>query len=320
MNTNFIVKHVSAALGIRPHELSDEKIDYALRLLKKMDARLFKQYDINDIGPAIGNILADAINKKFGSDEFDMHQVQVKMLETEGPIEESAPSAELMPTAINITNVLGVTSAEEFKLYINPESAYSYHYIVLDTAYRNTTGETTSSVTRFTWNYAPTQNVGTGYCNSVDVIQNIVSMRIYQPRIPYVGNITSLANRVSILVEEFATQAYIGPNNRRYHFLLRPQFSNPYYLTTLDMDLLIEDQNDGIFNFKKPINNFSSLTVSFGNPYTLLSFPLPFNNFIIPFEFICLKSNTATFANVGETFVSLTINSPPNPSFQSLFK
>ena len=31
-------------------------------------------------------------------------------------------------------------------------------------------------------------------------------------------------------------------------------------------------------------------------------------------------ANTATFANVGETFVSLTINSPPNPSFQSLFK
>ena len=290
----FILKQVCASLNIRPDELPANYANYAIMLFKRMDPNLFKGRNLKDVGNALGKVLADALRNKFGpintsNDTFDMRKLQIKMLETEK--NESVNNAYEDTTdktkSINIVDFLGIKTADEFKLYTNPESLYQHFYLVLDSSYRNTTAELSSAIKRFTWNYAPTQNTGTGYCNSVGVIRDIIGMRMYQPRVPYLASMNTSSKRVSILIEEFAPQAFIDANGRRYHFLLRPNF----IVGQTDIELSTEDYNDGIFNFRKPITTFSTVSISFGDPSNVLTFSTPFNRFIIPFEFICLKSN-----------------------------
>ena len=323
----FILGHVCHALGIRIHELPIEHANLALKLFRIMDKKTFAGYDMQDIGPAIGNVLADQIKQKFGTrQQFDLKELQTKMLESDtytvnasavdggaggmdgmgvnGSFSDSgldgtggmggmdgtgglSGAGDKQPTAINVVDFLGIKSADAFKMFINPESLYQHFYLVLDSNYRNTTAEVSSQIKRFTWNYAPTQNTGTGYCNSVGVIRDVIGMRMYQPRIPYLAAMNTSSKRVSVLIEEFAPQAFIDSNGRRYHFLLRPNFVTGQ----TDIELSTEDYNDGIFNFRKPITTFSTVSLSFGDPSNVLTFSTPFNRFIIPFEFICLKSN-----------------------------
>ena len=287
----FVLKQVCASLNIRPDELPANYANYAIMLFKRMDPDLFAGRNLNDVGDALGKVLADALRNKFGQirtsdDAFNMRDLQIKMLDTEKSVfvDEDKPNE---TKQINIVDFLGIKTAAEFKLYTNPESLYQHFYLVLDSDYRNTTAEIGTSIKRFTWNYAPTQNTGTGYCNSVGVIRDVIGMRMYQPRVPYLSAMNTSSKRVSILIEEFAPQAFIDANGRRYHFLLRPNF----IVGQTDIELSTEDYNDGIFNFRKPITTFSTVSISFGDPSAVLSFSTPFNRFIIPFEFICLKSN-----------------------------
>jgi hypothetical protein len=296
MADNFVIKHVCNSLRIKPADLSKERADYAIKLFKLLDHDSFKGLNADDVGNIIGDILANELNKKFGiiDSTFDMRDLQIKMLNTEKVInmeDVSTETAVEAPKIIDVTNILGVKSANEFKMYINPESMYSYHYLVLDSNYRNTTSEISNNIKRFTWNYAPTQNTGTGYCNSVGAIRDVIGIRVYQPRIPYLTAMNNSAKRVSMLIEEFAAQAFIASNGRRFHYLFRPRFIHPTISAMEDIELSTEDHNDSIFNFRKPINNFSTVSISFGDPNNVLTFTAPFTRFIIPFEIICLKSN-----------------------------
>jgi hypothetical protein len=94
------------------------------------------------------------------------------------------------------------------------------------------------------------------------------------------------AKRVSILIEEFASQSFIAENGRRFHFLLRPEFSN---VIQNNIELSTEDYNDGIFNFNKAITKLDTCTISFGDPLNVLQFSEPFDRFMVAFEFICYK-------------------------------
>jgi len=108
-------------------------------------------------------------------------------------------------------------------------------------------------------------------------------MRLYQPRVPYVSSMLNSAHRISILVEEFAAQAFTTPSNT-FHFLLRPNI----VVGQTSIELSTEDFNDGIFMFRDPIRQLSSITVSFANPDVPVIFSAPFNRFLLIFEFICL--------------------------------
>ena len=114
-------------------------------------------------------------------------------------------------------------------------------------------------------------------------------MRLYQPRIHYVSAMDNSANRVSILFKELASQSFIGENGRRFHFLLRPEIEERGNYGDY-IELSTEDYEDGIFKFRKPITEFETLTVSFGDPMTLIDFDLgTMGVWFLALEFTCLN-------------------------------
>jgi len=299
----FIVFNVCKYLNV--DELPELHKKYVLTLYRSMDPNIFRGYKISKVGPILGTVLGNKLRSLVREEStIDIKEYQTKMLGTAdqdpgligGPTETDLALKSNLDNSndksININNFLGINDLNEFKMLFNPESMHVHYYLALDSNFRETTyndpiNEVSSSIKKFTWKYAPTQYTGTGFCNSVGVIRDVIGMRMYQPRVPYLAAMNTSAKRVSVLIEEFKAQAFIAENGRRYHFLLRPNF----IAGQTSIELSTEEYNDGIFNFRNPITKIDSITLSFGDPLEILTFSTPFDRFMVFFEFVCLKSD-----------------------------
>ncbi len=301
----FVINNVCKEIGAK--QLIPHHRNYVIRLYRSMDPTVFKGHKISKIGPILGKVLGGKLQALMQSEINDNEELDIKEYQkvaigsadqdpgVNGSLD--ANSDLLVPTntdmrpvdkSLVLSEFMGINDLNELKMLFNPESMYVHYYLVLDSDYRDTTEENSAAITKFTWRYAPTQYTGTGFCNSVGVIRDIIGMRMYQPAVPPLAAMNTSAQRVSILIEEMKSQAFIGENGRRFHFLLRPNFSTP---VGNNLELSTEDYNDGIFNFRKPITKVDSFTLSFGDPLNILTFSTPFNRFIVPFEFVCLRSD-----------------------------
>lgn len=301
---DYILLNVCKEIGTK--QLIPRHKKYVLGLYRSMDPLVFRGHKITKIGPILGKVLSGKLRELIHMEQeeqetLDLREYQKAAIGSAdqdpgvygGPTEEdskllrSSEGPKDTDKALVLSEFLGINDLNEFKMLFNPESMYVHYYLVLDSDYRDTTEEIPTAITKFTWRYAPTQFTGTGFCNSVGVIRDIIGMRMYQPRVPYLAGMNTSAKRVSVLIEELASQAVVAENGRRFHFLLRPNFITGQ----TDIELSTEDYNDGIFNFRKPITKIDSFTLSFGDPLQILTFSTPFNRFIVLFEIVCLKSD-----------------------------
>ena len=298
---DYIIFNVCREIGTKQLIPSHKK--YVIKLFRAMDPKVFYGHKITKIGPILGKVLSNKLQELIDTESkenetFDIHEYQTNALGSAdqdpgvygGPTETDSTLLKVTEEpkkSLILDEFLGINNLNDFKMLFNPESLYVHYYLVLDTDFRDTSEEISTSITKFTWKYAPTQFTGSGFCNSVGVIRDVIGMRMYQPRVPYLAGMNTDAKRVSVLIEEFSSQAFIAENGRRFHFLLRPNFITGQ----TDIELSTEDYNDGIFNFRKPITKIDSFTLSFGNPLQILTFSTPFNRFIVPFEMVCFKSD-----------------------------
>ena len=289
----FIVFNVCKELSV--NSLPQQHKAYVIELFRAMDPNIFRGHKMSKIGQVLGKVLSNKLRYLIESEaanNIDIKEYQKKAIgsaeqdpDVSGYEQSIQPSIE--PKSLIISDFLGINDLNNFKMLFNPESMYVHYYVVLDSSYRDTSEENSTAIKKFTWRYAPTQYAGTGFCNSVGVIRDIIGMRMYQPRVPYLAGMNTSAKRVSVLIEELKAQAFIAENGRRFHFLLRPNFITGQ----TSIELSTEDYNDGIFNFRKPITKIDSFTLSFGDPLNVLTFATPFDRFIVPFEMVCLKSD-----------------------------
>lgn len=293
----FIIQQICTELKIS--KLEDKYKSYAMKLFRLMDRKVFQNYKLSDVGPILGKILGNQILQKIKLDRaenpFELREYQKAAL---GSVDQDPAIAnkqvilynetkEEMSKPLSIKNFLNIDNLYKMQLYFNPDSLNQYHYIALETKYRDTSTDSGTTLTKFSWKYTPTTTLINGFTNSAEPIKDVIGIRLYQPRIPYLPAMNTSAKRVSLLVEEFKAQAFIAENGRRFHFLLCPVFvAFQSYI-----ELVTEDYNDNVYWFRDPITEFSSLTVSFGDPLELLVYNIPVPEFLLCFEFICRKSD-----------------------------
>lgn len=221
-------------------------------------------------------------------DKFKDYQIEVL-----GSADVADHNIELLKTkkGIAIGEILGVNSLDTFRLLINPDSIFERHYVALDSTLRDPAASGNGLVS---WKYAPYMSAAEGFCTSARPIKNIIRMRMYPPKIYHDDTLMGGSGKnVSVLVHEFANQSFIMSNGRRFHFLWRvrpPSFGN------LMMEIEPEDYNDTLFYFRKPVSGFDTITLSYGNPETVINFqydieiiPAPPDSMLTAIEFICLK-------------------------------
>lgn len=285
----------SIQLYLKQPKLLSHQRKKIVDLFNKIDPKVFINQKASDIIQPLTKILGDRIAKEntLINMKFDTHEY---IADSIGTPDETNITAYRRNSAgvssannVSIDTFLGINDLNTLKMLLNPESLYVKYYVVLDSNNRNTSAEGTT-ISKFTWDYAETQNLQTGVAVSVGNVRDVICMRLYQPRMPFVSAMDGSAGRVSVLIEEFKAQSFICNNGWRFHFLYVPDFYN-MDLSANTLELAIQDYNDGLFYFRKPITTFNTLTLLFGDPTELITFTPGFTNFIIPIEFVCYKTD-----------------------------
>lgn len=170
----------------------------------------------------------------------------------------------------NIESVLGMRTANDAVRILNPNSRLRKNYLILDSRYRNVSGQNSNlvngSIEKFSWVFNLSRNPTPGSVNSVGTIRDIVSMHIFPFRIPYTESGDNKYSRISLFVEEFGMQSFIAHENRKFHFMLQSQIDGSF------INLLTDQFNNGVFQFAKPITTLENITISFGSPISNIIF------------------------------------------------
>lgn len=245
---NFLIENIN-----KKYKLNDEDQEKTLHMFRKIDLSKFQ-----NVKPDM--LLAELTN------------LIIEKLKREKPQVKKIPN-----------HIIDIHEMQKVQMYEEKKLKYTYYYAALDSDRRDTSSETTT-IKKFRWNYAPTQNVRDGFFNTVGEIKNIIGVRLYQPSLPFVNEMKTTSKRVTLLIEEFHAQSYMS-RGRSFHYLLRPNL----YLGQTTVELSMEDYSDGIYMFHTPFTTLDSLTLSFSDLDNDITFSPGFDRFMIVFEFICLK-------------------------------
>lgn len=171
-------------------------------------------------------------------------------------------------TSVEIENLFGLNNISDAVRALNPDSLIRKNYMILDSRYRGNASNSQQKIKEYTWGYVQkSQLLTNGFVNVIGNVRDIIGLRVYPFRIPY--DTTADNNkyaRISVLIRELDSQAFIGHEQRKFHFILRSTVDNKF------IELETDKFNDGYFWFEKPITTIPSLTLSFGNPIEKISF------------------------------------------------
>ena len=271
-----IIKNVISVIG-RP--LIKTEIDETINFIKKLDPSLLSPlYQAKTIKIVVDTLVDEFKSFKCNTPQYS--DIQQKLRDTIGTTSETGTAYSIYdkptstPTIVkeltpvppttqpsNINNLLGITSSNDAARVLNPDSFLRKNYIMLDSRYRDLTGTNSDGITAFSWNYIlQSVSLAQGTVNIVGNVRDIVALRIYPSRIPYVLSADNKYSRISILITELSSQSFISHEKRNFHFMLRSVIDDNF------IDLDTHDYNDGYFYFEKPITTLNRLTLTFGSP------------------------------------------------------
>lgn len=162
----------------------------------------------------------------------------------------------------NVISIFGASDEKELRSILNPDADKITNHILLDTKYRLVDEDPGSNLDHFTFYYSMDKNNSPGAVTTNIPLENIVSMKMYKTRIPYPAVMTPISYKISAAIKEFTAQSYIMPSGFRAHWI----FGAVKIRNSTMIDAVIENYNDGIFNFSKPITVVNSMTLIFGDP------------------------------------------------------
>lgn len=166
-----------------------------------------------------------------------------------------------------VQKFLGLDKPEDVTRVINPTAMYRKNYIMLDSRYRILTGRDTDNIIKFSWDYVMNSQIESqGSANIVGNVRDIIALRVYPFRIPYVKSADNKYSRISVFIEELGSQSFIAHEQRKYHFMMRSIIDTDF------IDLETDKFNDGFFHFEKPITTLNTIKVSFGSPLEKIEF------------------------------------------------
>lgn len=257
--------------------LTDGEQRFIVNLIRKLDEDYLRSKKPQDVLVGIVNVVIKKLVEQGscppmdGTMFVDMHE---KLKDHIGTTSESNTSHSIYDRmqndnivsnvlkGCNISSIMGISKPSEIMRRFNPESMLRKNYFLLDSRYKNPT----STQKQFTWDYSSDKSQQMGTVNIIGNIRDIVALRVYPFRIPYVSSADTKHKRISLLIHEFSSQSFFAHEDRRFHFMLETSVDNDF----IDCDPY--KQNDMYYYFEKPFTTFTSITISFGNPLQKIEF------------------------------------------------
>ncbi len=282
--------------GIRkmdPDLFVPEYIDKTVNVMVKMLAKKFNSYDgtkaryddsqevlrqtigISSESSTVHGVYDDPnfVVKRYQPNELKIATELLGQQELTGVVESSPQPQQIQqrqmqqqPSSSSIANLLDMNTSSDMVRILNPKSMYRKNYMLLDSRYRSATSEYAEPIKEFVWKYINADAQGTGSVNVVGNVRDIIALRVYPFRIPYIEAADNKYKRVSVLIGGFEAQSFRAHERRRFHFFLESVIDSDF------INLETNKYNDGFYHFEKPVTNPDNLTVTFGSPLEPITF------------------------------------------------
>lgn len=285
-NPKFATSVAIRIKDILKRPLSNQEINYVITKIKNLDAAYFKKMNISRPDDMVhllaNNVITDL--QKFSNSQFqdiDTHELLKARIGTTSEDNSAFQYSEdqlngftdrvvkkegFMESNSAITQFMGAADLAAVRKELNPEANQKHAYLVFDSKYRN---PTFGPITNFNWVFVPNATTQTGSVNSLATsIRDVNYIKSYPIRIPLTPTSDSTLGRTTLNIEEFDAQSFID-KNRKYHF----SYANLKSADGRWLDLIQIFHNAGKFKFATPITKIDSLTLNFGNPVNLITFP-----------------------------------------------
>jgi hypothetical protein len=224
-------------------------------------------------------------------------------------VSDDDKAIELVKKHNRINKFYGLSDLWRIQRMLTPKAQYKYAYVLLDT---NNTAQELSGDKYFGWNVINYVSQQRGTISTVSNIRDLVGMRIFPVTMKliapvgetgktYSNKVTNINNNFTILIHEFQAQSYVGRDGRKFHFSLFPALMNPIYFDLGTPSITPEDpyfefttsgKCNGWFWFRKPITEFSTMTISIGNPFDLVKPSANNTRTLIPLQLVYMSEKT----------------------------
>ncbi len=221
---------------------------------------------------------------------------------TRNNIAQFKPTGQIANDAPGSNIIATINSFPLFIRNMNRRAIYKKAYLCLDSRYATFLDNNT----KLRWDYIEGLTEAGNCFNATNKIRDIVEARLYSV---VVRKFTSAMARSSVFIEEFSAQSFIAPNGRRFHFIGRlNDLNNPFPFDNRNAQVTIRSLatelfdnkyellagyrfNEGIYRFNQPITSLNSLTLSFGDPFSVLTIQKDrFTNVTLDLDFSFLDS------------------------------
>ena len=278
INTSFYNVIFQGVIEKIKRQMTSLEKDKTVTFINDMDPDLFKPELKTKTVTIMIKTLSDEFVKYDCKMRNDSNDIQEELRRTIGTTSESNTSQNvysdpnyaktlLLKEESQNQQPLKFSDPVKMARVFNPESFFRKNYIVLDSRYRII--DNNGSINSFKWVYNLGSQISTqGGVSAIGNVREIIAMKVYPFRIPYVESADNKYSRISVLLNNFSAQAFISNENRKFHFMLQSQIDSDF------IDLNTDNFNDGCYQFENPVTTANTIEVSFGSPLS----PILFDN------------------------------------------
>jgi hypothetical protein len=257
---NLLLNTIAAKLK-RP--ISKNEGSYIINHLQNVNPTLFNMSKEKVFEVLVNDIVTKIITQPVAPDKIDIHETlkgQIGLPSDDTSSGSNSLGSQITAqfgNSVSIGSILGTTSLNDIKSLFGNNSQSKLANILMDTRWRTLD---TDGTTLIRWAFQGNASTAQGTTNSLFDIQNITSMRVKEIRMPYVASADNQYKRISMYIQDFASQSIVAQENTNYHFMFHTQVDGRWINLTLPRDV------DGIFRFRNPISSINNLNISFGSP------------------------------------------------------
>jgi hypothetical protein len=306
-NEQFITQLIiNIRKGLGRNLLATEKV-YLLQLLKNINPVIFQRKKPDEIlSIIVEKVLGEIASQPCGEtdDDINIHELlknEIGVGTEDGGMPSSSGGGDVttqitssFSNQTEISSFLGAKNIMDLLKIVNPTQVSQTTSILLDTRYRILDDDGTKS---FRWNFVNNNNTLQGTVNAIGDIRDIIAIKVFPFKMPYSARADNNYDKITMNIEEFSAQSFIGHEDRKFHFMFDTKVTDRW------IKLNARDNNGGIFKFKNPITRIETLTLTFGSPLQPIIFDIDRKN---------MNIYSYSDANSIKKTTSIISNSPHN--------
>jgi hypothetical protein len=275
-NRQFIeMLYVNVVNGLK-RPISNGERNWMQNFIRQENPVKFRNKTPQEILKAYTKFFIDRFSKNNCSyDGIDTHELNKSQIGIQSEITSSDFGSKAKETfsneivsnlgAMSISKFLGEQDLNNILSKISPSAIIKTESIILDTRYRSLDNNGTLF---FRWNAIYDDSDIQGGFNINQRVRDVISIKCFPIKMPYVSTADNDYGRVSLLFQEFQSQSFVAHENSKFHFIFATDVEDRW------IHLRAHNYNDGIYRFATPLTQLSTLTISFGSPLQPVVFDL----------------------------------------------